>query len=290
MGELEASSSQYVDAGALQLHVNVLGDGPTVVFLHGGGPGSSGWSDFGAVAVALADRFRCIVVDLPQYGRSDKPAIDGSAPSFHAVAVRSLLDALDVQRAAVVAQSIGGMAALRLALDHSGLVERLVLNGTQATSRGGLAAPPLKGRLGAQIWDEYYGGTGPSLDKMRDLLGTYEWFDSGLVPDAAVERRYRSSVDPEVIALAADLRQRGTPEDLLGELDGVAAQTLIVWGQHDVFGGMDVALLMANRLPDAELHVLPKTGHHPQEEAPARYLRVVETFLCSGPGANGWPR
>lgn len=74
---IETSSSTVVVVDDLRLHADVLGDGPVVVFLHGGGPGSSGWSDFGDTAVALADRFQCIVVDLPQYGHSSKPYVSG---------------------------------------------------------------------------------------------------------------------------------------------------------------------------------------------------------------------
>lgn len=196
-----------------------------------------------------------------------------------------MLAALGHARVSVVAQSIGGLAALRMALDSPELVDKLVLNATQATLAGAMVTPPGAGRLGASIWQEYYGGTGPSLEKMRHLIEVYEWFDPRHLPLASVERRFRSSTDPEVVAIAADLGRRGEPEDLLCQLDRIRAETLLVWGQGDAFGGLDVALLMVNRLPDAQLHVLPRAGHHPQEEVPHRYVPLVGDFL-SRPGPD----
>lgn len=280
---VEASSSRFVEVGGVRLHFHDLGSAEqTLIFLHGGGPGSSGWSDFGPVAVALADRFRCLVVDLPQYGLSDKPFVEGSAPAFHAKVVLAFMRAIGTPAASFVCQSIGGSVALLLAIEHPPIVERLVLNGTQPVRHGVLAPLPMDGRLGATIWDDYYGSDAQTPAKMRRLLETYEWFDGSLIPDETVERRYRASIDPRVVEIAADLRRRGEQEDLLPRLDRVRSETLLVWGQHDRFGGIDVALAVANRMPDAQLHVLPRCAHHPQEEVPERYLPLVRGFLVGG--------
>ena len=69
-------AGRMVDAGGVAYHVITLGDtGPPTVFLHGGGPGCTAWTDFGAVAPLFAADRVCHLVDLLQYGKSDKCTI-----------------------------------------------------------------------------------------------------------------------------------------------------------------------------------------------------------------------
>ena len=73
---------RYVDALGLRYHLLEFGEGPPTVFLHGGGPGCTGWTDFGPCTPHFAAHRRVILVDLLQYGRSDKPAISGPMWDF----------------------------------------------------------------------------------------------------------------------------------------------------------------------------------------------------------------
>jgi pimeloyl-ACP methyl ester carboxylesterase len=64
--------SAFIQAGGVRLHYNDIGKGHPVVCLHGGGPGASGWSNFSQNVPALSAKFRLLLVDMPQFGRSEK--------------------------------------------------------------------------------------------------------------------------------------------------------------------------------------------------------------------------
>ncbi len=155
------------------------GSGPPVVMLHGGGPGASGVSNYSRNIDALAQHFRVIVPDMPGYGRSVK-GVDQSDPfGYLATMIRGLLDELDIDAAHLVGNSYGGAAALRLALDSSDRVRKLVLMGPGGigTTRGasdGRAEKPAS---------SYYGGPGPSRDKLEAFIRNYLVYDGASVPD-----------------------------------------------------------------------------------------------------------
>src|SRR5687768_17282026 len=69
-----------------------IGGGLPLVMLHGGGPGASAWSNFGAALPRFAGSFRTILVDQPGFGTSDKPPVVGNYYGFAADHVVALLD------------------------------------------------------------------------------------------------------------------------------------------------------------------------------------------------------
>jgi 2-hydroxy-6-oxonona-2,4-dienedioate hydrolase len=96
---MTAPESRFADAGGVTYHYHELGAGPDTIFLHGGGPGCTGWSDFGPVSPFFAEDRRCLLVDILQYGRSDKCRISGPMWDFHAAKTVSLMDSLGVEKA-----------------------------------------------------------------------------------------------------------------------------------------------------------------------------------------------
>jgi 2-hydroxy-6-oxonona-2,4-dienedioate hydrolase len=260
-------------------YVIELGSGSPALFLHGGGPGSSGWTDFGCVAPRFATDRKCYLVDLLQYGRSTKPVIEGPMWSFHAAKLEQLLDALELERADLVCNSWGGSMGLCLAARHPDRVRTVTITGSVPVldAPGGLTDGVRRGR---QARDEYYGGVGPSLEKMRDLMARLEWFDASRIPESTVELRYRQSLGAEEVAVAAHSDSaRGTPEDLSERLAEIECPVLFLWGMHDPFVPPEYALMLARRVRAGQVHVLDRASHHPQEERPREYHRVVTAFL-----------
>lgn len=275
----ESLTSRYAETHTgINIHYNQMGDnGDAIIFLHGGGPGCTSWLDFRFNAPAFADTYRCYLVDLPLYGRSDQVTIEGGTYTFLATVVRDFMDAVDIQRAHLVCQSFGGCVGIKFAIDYPNRLNRLVFTGSQPVRAGVLAPIPLTTKHGMKAVKDYYGGDGPSPAKMRELLDTYEWYDGSRIPEATVAGRYEMSK----IANTYDPALRGTPEDLTADLHLNEAPTLIVWGKYDWFGGPDVPLMMSNRFPNADLVVLPDCAHHLQEEVPDKYNRLVLSFLES---------
>ena len=125
-------------AGDVTLHYNEAGspDAETLVALHGGGPGASSWSNFKQNLPALAEHYRCLLVDMPGFGRSEKPELDKHFFAFAGDAVVGLLDTLGIEKAHLLGNSLGGGTCLRIALDHPERVGKLVLMPFEAISTG----------------------------------------------------------------------------------------------------------------------------------------------------------
>ncbi|MFI7081462.1 alpha/beta fold hydrolase [Micromonospora sp. NPDC049903] len=269
-----AAEALRVDAAGVALHYREMGTGRPTVVLHGGGPGCSAWNDFGPVADRLAAGRRLILLDLPQFGASDVPVVTDPVFSWHARHLLAAIDALDLPTVDLLCQSFGGSVALRLAALAPERVRRIVLTGSVP-----IPNPTGTGVSGPAIRDTYFGGDGPSLAKMADLIGRYEWFDHAGVPAQTVRDRYAASIRPECRAIATDASRRGAPEDLTRHLPQVTAPVLLLWGSHDPFADPAYALRLASALPRADVHVLGRSRHHPQQERPAAYTAVARAFL-----------
>ncbi|MGG7100984.1 alpha/beta fold hydrolase [Rhodococcus sp. 24CO] len=272
--------SLYAKADGVTFHYYDLGEGDPTIFLHGGGPGCTAWSDFGPVAPLFASDRRAILVDLLQYGRSDKCTITGPMWDFHAAKMVALLDELGIERADFVCNSWGGTIALNLAAKYPERVRSLVITGSMPVFYGPLAPLPEDGRRGRNARDVYYGGTGPTLEKLRTLITSLEWFDGSKLPAETLRMRYEQSLDPEEMALAASADSpRGDWQDLTAELGQIQAPTLFAWGMHDAFLTPDYPLMLARMIPHGHLYIMDQASHHLQEERPYDYYSVVSGFL-----------
>ncbi|MDT0316994.1 alpha/beta fold hydrolase [Streptomyces millisiae] len=274
--------SHYADGGGIRYHYHDLGVGPDTIFLHGGGPGCTAWSDFGPVTPLFAADRRCLLVDIQQYGRSEKSRIEGPMWDHHAAKTVGLMDTLGVDRADFVCNSWGGTIALNLAATYPDRVRSLVVTGSMPVFHGPLAPLPEGGRRGRNARDVYYGGEGPTREKMRELITRLEWYDGAKLPEETLDLRYEQSLDEGERALAARSDSpRGDWQDLTEELGRIQAPTLFVWGMHDAFLTPDYPLMLARMVPNGNLHVMDHVSHHPQEERPAAYHAVVTGFLDS---------
>lgn len=280
-----ALSEHTVDVDGRPIFYVETGSGPTVVLLHGGGPGASGVSNYSRNIDALARHYRVIVPDMPGYGRSTK-TLDQSDP-FGALAgaIGGLLDVLGIDSAHLVGNSYGGAAALRLALDAPERVGRLVLMGPGGigTTRG-LPTAGLGSLLG------YYGGDGPSRDKLERFVRTYLVHDGTAVPDDLIDLRYQASIDPEVIANPPLRRPSGLTAlrtlwrmDLTRDprLPTMQAPTLVLWGRDDKVNRPSGGPRLLNTLPNAELVMTSHTGHWMQWERADLFNQLVLAFLRS---------
>jgi len=250
------------------------------VLLHGGGPGCSAWTDFGAVAPLFAGDRVCYLVDLLQYGASAKPTIAGPRWSWLARSMVSLFDALGLDRVDLICNSWGGTIAIALAADSPARVRSLVITGSMPVFHGPLGPLPERGRRGRNARDAYFGGEGPTFAKMRQLMADLEWFDEAAIPTRTVELRYRQSTDPDEMDLAAQSDdRRGDWQDLDGHLGRIDVPVLFCWGMYDAFLTPDYPLMLARMAPRGQLYVMDRASHHLQEERPWDYYTVVSGFL-----------
>lgn len=273
-------TEQVVRVGRRELFVTEAGVGAPVVLLHGGGPGATGVSNYARNIDALAQRFRVIVPDMPGYGQSSTD-LDFSDPFGDlATAIRGLLDELRVDRAHLVGNSYGGAAALRLALDRPDRVDRLILMGP-----GGIGTTRNLPTKGLKTLLDYYGGDGPSREKLATFIRDYLVYDGSTVPEELIDLRYDASIQPQVIA-SPPLRRPSDLRTLLRmdlsrdeRLAGCEVPTLVIWGTHDKVNRPSGGPLLARTMPNCDLFMAAKTGHWAQWERADLFNDLAVAFL-----------
>lgn len=274
------STGRDVTVGGRSIRVHEFGAGPALLMLHGGGAGANGLSNYGKNIDALATRFRVIVADMPGYGASTKGLDQADVFGDLAQTMIGLLDALGIERAHVIGNSLGGACALRMALDAPDRVGRLVLMGPGGigTTRG-LPTEGIRKLIG------YYKGDGPSLEKLQDFIRNYLVFDGSQVPDELIEARYQASIDPEVVAspplqgppsLDAALKMDFTRDKRLKSLPH---QTLVLWGREDKVNKPAGGRTLAKTLRNCDLYEFANTGHWVQWERANEFNAVTLSFL-----------
>jgi 4,5:9,10-diseco-3-hydroxy-5,9,17-trioxoandrosta-1(10),2-diene-4-oate hydrolase len=280
---MAAPEGKYVQAGGLKLHYHEAGaeHAETVILLHGGGPGASAWSNFGRNLPEFAKHYRTIAVDQPGFGRSDKPTEHPQYFRHSADAVVGLMDALGIECAHFVGNSLGGGAAVRLALNHGKRAGRLVLMGPGGLSVNLFAPDPTEGvknlgRFAAK----------PSRARMEAFLRIMV-HDQALITDELIDDRFAAANTPESLAamraMGRSFAQPDTYEEgmLWREAHRLRQRVLLIWGREDRVNPLDGALLALKTIPRAQLHVFGGCGHWAQLEKFDEFNRLALDFLGS---------
>jgi 4,5:9,10-diseco-3-hydroxy-5,9,17-trioxoandrosta-1(10),2-diene-4-oate hydrolase len=274
-----------INVAGKPIFVAEAGTGPPVVMLHGGGPGASGVSNYSRNIDALAAHFRVVVPDMPGYGGSAKGVDQADPFGYLADMIRGLLDELAIDTAYLIGNSYGGAAALRLALDTPHRVDKLVLMGP-----GGIGTTRAAPTAGLKSLLSYYGGAGPSRNKLEAFIRNYLVYEGTSVPDALIDARYAASVDPEVVA-DPPLRRPSGPMALrtLWRMDltrdrrlkRLQTPTLVLWGRDDKVNRPAGGPMLVNLMPNAQLVITSCTGHWMQWERAELFNRLVVDFLST---------
>ena len=263
----------------LQLHYNDTGSGrEAVVMLHGSGPGASGWANFYRnVEPFVAAGYRVVLMDCPGWGKSDTIVSTGSRSELNARALKGLMDAIGLDKAHLVGNSMGGHSAVAFALANPGRVGRLVLMGGGTGGVSPFNPGPTEGikLIGALYRD-------PTIENLKRMMNVFVYDTSSLT-----EELYRQRLDNmlarrdhlENFVKSAEANPKQFP-DVGHRLGEIAAPTLAIWGRDDRFVPLDVGLRLLAGLQDAELHVFSRCGHWAQWEHADKFNRMVLEFLA----------
>ncbi|WP_082797329.1 alpha/beta fold hydrolase [Neobacillus drentensis] len=282
----EESTSKYVQLGELKLHYHEAGEGEAIIMLHGGGPGAGGWSNYSRNIGPLAEkRYRVILPDCPGFHKSGPIVTAEPRRLVHARAVVELMDALDIQKAHVVGNSLGGQSAIAFALEYPERLDKLILMGPGGFLGPSLFNPmPTEGtKLLFNVFQEY---ENPSFDKFNKLMKLFV-YDSSELTEELVQSRFESMLSNDCEHLRNFIKSRelappdGLFTDITPRIKEIQAKSLVIWGRDDRFVSLDHALKLIWELPDARLHIFAQCGHWAQWEKADEFNRLLADFLTN---------
>jgi pimeloyl-ACP methyl ester carboxylesterase len=264
----------YVDVGDVRYHHETHGEGEPLLLLHGG----LGSTDmFAPILPILAEHRRVVGVDLQGHGRTTL----GSRPITLAGLgddLAAVLAALGLAQVDVLGYSLGGGAALRLAVQHPHLVRRLAIVSAGFAQHGFHPEMlPMQAQVGAAL-----------ADAMRDTPMYRSYV--AVAPHPADFPRLLD-------AMGALMRE---PYDFADDVRGLTMPVMLVFGDSDMFrpehvvefykllgGGQRDAGWMREHMSQNRLAILPDLTHYETFAAP-EMARAVLPFLDGRSGARSW--
>ncbi len=271
-----------VHVGRSRISTLTMGEGPDLLLLHGLGATKA---SFFEAAAALSRSHRVHALDLPGFGSSSKPAFAAYDAGYFADAVLGVMDAMGIERAHIVGNSLGGRVAIEVGLRSPDRVGALgLLCPAVAFVRRGyhpivrLLRPELgvlphrfaRGTVASQFW---------SLFADRDQVDPS-------VADVVVEefQRIYGSAGARLAFLSAArnvyLERPFGRDGFYPRLAGLEPPALFVWGSHDKLIPAAFSRQVAEWLPGAEQIVLEDCGHVPQVERSAQTNGLLQRFFA----------
>ncbi|MCK9519106.1 MAG: 2-succinyl-6-hydroxy-2,4-cyclohexadiene-1-carboxylate synthase [Dehalococcoidia bacterium] len=263
--------------GGFALNVEVAGDGPPLVLLHGFTGSARSWGRFGEL---FAERFTTVAVDLVGHGQSDAPAdLEHYAMERCVEDTVTAVAKLGFERAPWLGYSMGGRTALQVANAEPGAVSALVLIGASAgldCVEDRLARRSADGALATRIERD-------GVEAFVDYWENIPLFATQQALPGDVRQRVREGrLGNHTVGLANSLRGMGTgaQEPLHERLAEIAIPVLVLAGELDV-KYVEIGEQLAAMLPRARFEAIPGAGHAAQLERPddtaAAVLRFFDT-------------
>jgi magnesium chelatase accessory protein len=269
-----AAASRFISAGGIDWHVQVMGNGPVALLLHGTGAATHSWRD---LAPLLARDFTVVMPDLPGHGFSGP--IRRATPKAVAAALAALTDNLDLPPAITIGHSAGAAIAMTM-VQHQLAAPRVVVGLGGAL----LPFPGMAGKLFPALARMLFvNPLMPEIFAMRARI-------PGEIP-SFIQRSTGSRIDAAGLALyerlmktsghiggALALMANWDLEPLEAALPGLDLPVLLAHGDGDKTIPPATSRTVAGRLPQGEALMLPGLGHLAHEEDPAGHARLISDF------------
>ena len=269
----------------------ISGEGPgQVICLHG--LGSNKTSFFETIS-ALTPEHTVHAIDLPGFGSSSKPTLASYDAAYFARAVLGYMEAMAIDQAHLVGNSMGGRIALELALTAPERVETLNLLAPALAFRRRRELVPLVKLIRPELAAIPHPlGADRVRGQFWSLFARPERLDPTAADIAADEfcRTYRSRSARIAFYAAARNIYLDPPhgeQGLWTRLAGLRPPALFIWGDSDRLIPAAFAGLVAEVIPHARQYVLPDCGHVPQVELPERANGLIRTQIASAAQGNG---
>ncbi len=272
-----------IQTGDVRTFYNRSGEGraETLLFLHGSGPGVTAWSNWQFALPFFDDKFHCLAPDLVGFGASEHPQ---NPPTGMRNWMRlwvdqclAMLDALNIEKAHLVGNSMGGAIALHLLMEAQERFGRAVLMGP-------IGAPHTLTPEIDRLWGFY---EDPSLKMFRNLIRWFVYDDTFIADrlDSIAKTRFEAAMNPDVQrsfkAMFPAPRQNVLDDLVVPELAlrRMTHPILLVHGRDDKIVPLETSLHLLQHLPQVQLHVFGQCSHWTQIEFAHSFNHLLAQFF-----------
>ncbi len=272
------AASRLVETPGLRWHVQVMGEGPPLLLLHGTGASTHSWA---GLAPLLSCRFTVIAPDLPGQGFTIASGRQDLSMRGMASAIRSLLDKLSLEPQIGIGHSAGAAIVARMSLDQQLSLHSIVALNGAFVPFGGLASrvfSPLAKLLTLNpVVPRLFAWSAGDRSAVERLLRS----TGSKVPDLSLALYQRLFASPAHVASTLSMMASWDLESLIRDLPRLQPPLLLVTGENDTTIAPGDAKLIARLVPAS--HVLPLTGlgHLAHEEDPQRIADLILTPAAS---------
>lgn len=274
-----ADYSRFMEVDGVRLHYQEAGDpeGPLMILIHGFAASNLVWSKVFLEFAAAG--YRVIAPDLPGYGYSGKPRHLDYTIASQAEMIVGFLERLEIDRAVFLGSSYGAAVAATIALDHAGLVEKLIMVGAVNNNKPTryllmrLFGSPIIGDILSPL---LVGSRRLLRLRMKRVYDRHSW----VLDERRVDARHLPLRTRGAHRAIIRTVRRWDAERVSRDAHLLRQPTLLLWGDTD----REVPLADGERLHEAiagsRLIVFRECGHLPHEEYPQAFVNVVLEF-CS---------
>lgn len=273
----EYATGKFIELDGHSTHYIEKGEGDPVILLHGFAADSTSWNNN---IDALAKHFKVYALDLWGVGYSTREPLDYGYP-LYASQLLSFMDALNIQKASLAGQSMGGGTAIYFCVQHRERVNKIIL-----VSAGGMPYHPVTAQriMALPKLGEFL--LGLNTDAIRKLVMKMVFlYDKAIITDSYFTERTRSQKvegTNEVYLKIIRLKFFHTLHDEIRRLGEMDVPILIVWGRHDRGIPLERGQAMHRILKGSRLRVFDRSAHEAHDEQPRKFNRLAIDFLTKG--------
>jgi 3-oxoadipate enol-lactonase len=252
------------DLPLARIYYESIGDGPPLVFAHGAGGNARSWWQQTAFFSA---GFRCITFDHPGFRNSAWNVPESDPEAYYGNVLAQLLDHLGIEKAGLIAQSMGGWTCLRFAIDHPERTAALVMAATDA----GMLLPA----------QERYADQVETLAELRKSWA--ERAPGSYNPACGIRMKLEQpalyEMYLEISSQNGEVVRRGWGEVAAPEPSTLQAPTLFITGTEDNVISPERVEALAAIIPGSEVVRVAKSGHSVYFERSEQFNQIVDVFL-----------
>jgi pimeloyl-ACP methyl ester carboxylesterase len=266
-----AQPSQFMTLNGMKIHYRDEGAGTPIVLIHGTGASLHTWNDW---TKDLVKDYRVIRLDLPAYGLTGKDPKKRYTSKDYVDLLDAFLAELKVDQFHLAGNSLGGLISWLYASYYPEKVNKLILLDPSGFPFKNI---PMVIKLAkTPVLNNFVRYVTPRSFIEKNIKEVY--YDHSLIKTSTIDRYYDLTLFEGNRDAFID-RAYVEREDYRERLSLIKSPTLILWGENDAWIPVSDAPKFKSAIENAQVVIMPKTGHVPMEERPKESLAIVSAFL-----------